>query len=74
MHERTDFHLVIQDLAGLLAQLPPGARWTMRREILASLNRMAQLLANLQAERAELEHTVALLEAEAIIAGKGGNE
>lgn len=74
MDGRTDFHLVIQDLAGLLAQLPPGARWTMQQEILASLNRMAQLLANLEAERAELERTVALLEAEAIIAGKGGNE
>ncbi len=74
MHGTNAFHLVIQDLAGLLAQLPPGPRWIMRQEILASLNRMAQLLANLEAEKAELERTVAVLEAQAIIAGKGGNE
>ena len=74
MEEREDFHQVVQELARLLNQLPPGRRWTVKQEILGSLNRIAQLLANLEAERAELERMIAILEAEAIVADQGDGE
>ena len=74
MEEREDFHQVVQELARLLNELPPGKRWIVKQEILGSLNRIAQLLANLEAEKAELERIIAILEAEAIVADQGDNE
>ncbi len=67
MQEGDDFQDIVQELARLLDQLPPGVRWTTRQEILGSLNRIVQLMANLEAERSELERMIALLEAEAIV-------
>ncbi len=74
MQEREDFHQVVQELARLVNQLPIGMRWTIRQEILGSLNNIVQLLANLEAEKSELERMLAVLEAEAIITGKGEDE
>ena len=74
MQEREDFHQVVEELARLLNQLPTGMRWTIRQEILGSLNNIVQLLANLEAEKSELERMLAVLEAEAIITGKGEDE
>jgi len=74
MQKREGFHQVVQELAQLLSQLPPGARWTIRQEIFGSLNRIVQLLANLEAEKSELERMMAVLEAEVILAGKGEDE
>jgi hypothetical protein len=71
MQEREDFHQVVQELARLVNQLPIGMRWTIRQEILGSLNKIVQLLANLEAEKSELERMLAVLEAEAIITDKG---
>jgi hypothetical protein len=74
MEKGADFHLLIQELTQLLNELPPGASWTVRQEVMGSLHRIAQLLANLEAERAELERMIAILEAEAIAAGRGGSD
>ncbi len=74
MQEGDNFQEIVQELARLLDQLPPGVRWTIRQEILSSLNRIVQLMANLEAERSELERMIALLEAEAIVGSKGENE
>jgi hypothetical protein len=74
MEERKDFHQVVEELARLLNQLPPGRRWTVEQEILGSLNRIVQLLANLEAEKSELERMIAILEAEAIVADKEDDE
>ncbi len=74
MQEREDFRQVVQELARLLDQLPPGARWTATQEVLGSLNRIVQLLANLEAEKRELERMIAILEAEAIITDQAGDE
>jgi hypothetical protein len=74
MQERDEFHRVVQELARLLKQLPPGKRWTVRQEILGSLNRIVQLLASLESEKAALERMIAVLEAEAILADKDGDE
>jgi hypothetical protein len=74
MEESKDFHQIVRELARLLNQLPPGRRWAVKQEILGSLNRIVQLLANLEAEKSELERMIAILEAEAIVADKGDNE
>jgi hypothetical protein len=67
MQESIDFHQLVQEIGRLLDRLPPGSRWTFKQEILGSLNRIVQLLANLEAERSELERMIAVLEAQAII-------
>ena len=74
MQESKDLHQVVEELARLLNQLPAGRRWIVKQEILGSLNRIVQLLANLEAEKSELERMIAILEAEAIVADRDANE
>jgi hypothetical protein len=58
-----NFAAMLEELAPLLAGLPPGAS----QEIIGSLTGISRLLHDLELARSELERRLALVEAEQIV-------